>query len=158
MFKAITRAFVFRAELEDQGRTTQHVRICVDQGSENTDCKIWNSRLDKQFSMECGSLTACRNSWLTGRSSSWESAGGKIEARSQNPPAPQLPPLLFPFWHCLLFCYLAEASGFVQWKNLSPIPSSLHLWSYSALALSCQRQTQLPPSFPENVLEGLRQS
>lgn len=61
MFKAITRAFVSMAELEDQGRTVL-VRICVDQGSENTDCKIWNSRLDKQFSMECGSLTGCRNS------------------------------------------------------------------------------------------------
>lgn len=45
MLKAITRAFVSVAELEDQERT-MHVRICVDQVSENTDCKILNSRLD----------------------------------------------------------------------------------------------------------------
>lgn len=65
MLKAITRAFVSVAELEDQERT-MHVRICVDQGSENTDCKILNSRLDKQFSTECGSLTGCRNSRPSG--------------------------------------------------------------------------------------------
>lgn len=61
MLKAITRAFVSVAELEDQGRTL-HVRICVD--PENTDCKILNSRLDKQFSMEC--LTGCRSSRPSG--------------------------------------------------------------------------------------------
>lgn len=65
MLKAITKALVSVAELEDPGRTL-HGTICVDEGSENTDCKIVNSRLDKQFSMECGSLTDCKSSWPSG--------------------------------------------------------------------------------------------